>query len=171
MARLQDPIHDSIQTPLHRGPDFETMTDDEILAHLSRDETEDKYAVQHLAPDGMMYQWFRCEVFGKPDYNRIAEAEQRGWRPVPAKRHEGRFMAPGTDGPTILDGMQLFELPSRVVRLKRQLASEAAQAKVRDMNDQLIYSPPGTGPRVPHERVPGPSRVRRQAGAMDLVVE
>lgn len=168
-GKLHDPLHESLQKPLHAGPDFDAMSDEEIIALLSRDVTEDKYAVQHLAPDGMHYQWVRCEVFGKPDHNRTAEVEQKGWRPVPAKRHPGRFMQPDVDGPTILDGMMLYELPARVLRLKREVAARAAQDKVRDMNDQLIYSPAGTGPRMP--RSPGAPVVQRESGSMPMVVE
>lgn len=168
---LNAPLHDPVQAPLRAGIDWDKMTDEEIIAYLAQDATEDKYAVQHLAPDGMFYQWVRCEVFGKPDPGRIAEVEQKRWKPVPQSRHDGRFMAPGTQGPIIMDGMMLFEIPHRVGRLKRELASRVAQDKVSDMNAQLAYSPPGTGPRVSHKH--GAAMVRRESGstALQMVVE
>lgn len=169
---LHDPISPEMHAPLRNDlPDWDNMTDEEIMAAMAQDQTEDKYAVQNLAPDGMWYQWVRCEVFGKPDHGRVAEVEAKGWRPVPQKRHDGRFMPPGTDGPIQMDGQMLFEIPHRVARIKRELASRVAREKVDDMNAQLAYSPPGTGPRVSHKQ--GAPMVRRESGstAMQMVVE
>lgn len=167
--KLSDPIHEPIQQPLRPGIDWDALSDDEIIAAMSRDDERDKYAVAHLEPDGIKYQWVRCEVFGRPDFNRPAEMEQKGWRPVPTERHPGHFAPPGATGPAELDGMRLYELPARVVKLKREVSARAARAKVQDMNDQLIYSPPGTGPRAPtkdHSRA-----VRHESGSMEMVVE
>jgi hypothetical protein len=182
MARtepLNEPLAEPLQAELRTNlPDWDNMTDEEIMRSLEQDRVEDKYAVQHLAPDGMYYQWVRCEVWGKPDNSRIAEVEQKGWKPVPQKRHDGRFMTPGSSGPIILDGQMLFEIPFRVARLKREFSAQVAHQKVEDMNAQLAYSPPGTGPRV--ARTPGTPLVQRRAGAaqgrgadgrMDMVVE
>ena len=173
---LNEPMTESLATPLQPAlrnnlPDWDTMTDEEIMASLQQDQTEDKYAVQHLAPDGMWYQWVRCEVFGKQDNSRLAEVEQKGWKPVPQKRHDGRFMPPGTEGPITMDGQMLYEIPHRVARIKRELAARTAQRKVEDMNAQLAYSPPGTGPRVAHR--PGAPLVKRESGStqMQMVVE
>ena len=163
---LHEPIGQVLRTD---GPDFDAMSDEELLGWLERDESRDKYAVQHLAPDGMTYQWVRCEVFGKPDYDRVAEVEQKGWRSVPQKRHDGRFMPAGTDGPTVMDGLTLYELPTRVYRLKREVASRAARNAVGDMNEQLIYSPPGTGPRGTHNYTK--PVVHREAGSMPMIIE
>jgi hypothetical protein len=169
MPKLNEPLQDPIGKPLHAAIDWDSMTDDEIMSFLNRTDTTDKYSVQHLAPDGMTYQWVRCEVFGKPDYDRPAEVERMGWRPVPASRHEGRFAPPGTQGPAILDGQMLYELPSRIVRLKREVESKRARTAVGDMNEQLIYTPPGTGPRGTH----GYTKpiLNRESGAMPMVVE
>lgn len=172
MARPSESLHEPVQTPLRPQTDWENwdnLSDEEAMALLSRDNSKDKYAVSHLEPDGMKYQWVRCEVFGKPDFNRPAEMEQKGWRPVPSERHPGTFMPPDAKGPIIVDGMQLYELPSRIVRLKREVASRVATDKVRDMNDQLIYTPQGTGPRMP--RTPNAPVVKRESGTMPLVVE
>ena len=168
---IHDPLQSPIQGQLNPGPEWDAMTDEEVLAFLARETDEDKYAVQHLAPDGMAYQWVRCEVFGKPDTSRTAEVEQRGWRAVPNSRHSGRWAPAGTQGPIIQDGLMLYEIPDRVKRLKRELSAKVARDKVEDMNAQLAYSPPGTGPRVNHR--PGKPMVERRAAAteMQLVVE
>lgn len=171
-----DALHDPLTSPLQSAlrshlPDWDSMTDEEIMSFMAQEQNEDKYAVQQLAPEGMWYQWVRHEVFGKPDYGRIAEVEAKGWKPVPQRRHDGRFMTPGTDGPTTMDGQMLFEIPHRVARIKRELASRVAREKVEDMNAQLGYAPPGTGPRVSHK--PGAPLVRRESGstALQMVVE
>lgn len=169
MARPAQTLHDPLHESLHGTPEWDQMSDDEIMAMLSREETQDKFAVSHLEPDGMKYQWMRCEVFGKADTSRPAEAEQKGWRAVPAQRHDGRFMPPGTSGPIIMDGLMLYELPERIYRLKRQISAQVAQNKVADMNAQLSYAPPGTGPRGTHPITK--VTTRREAGAMPLVVE
>jgi hypothetical protein len=164
---LHDPIGSPIGKPI--GPNFDAMTDEEIMAYLENDAAVDKFAVAHLEPEGMKYQWVRFEVFGKPDYNRLAEVEQKGWKPVPQKRHDGRFMSPGTDGPTDMDGMRLYEMSARVVRLKREQASRKAQEAVQGMNEQLIFAPPGTAPRDAHAKTK--PYVRRESGSMPMVVE
>ena len=164
-TKLHDPIHE----PIHAGPDWDSMSDEQIMGMLARDDFQDKYAVAHLEPPDMTYQWARCEVFGKSDNNRIAEMEQKGWRTVPAERHAGKFMPPGTSGPIQIDGMMLFEMPKRVVRLKREMASRVAQEAVQGMNAQLSYAPPGTGPRGTHSYTA--PIVRRESGSMPMVVE
>lgn len=167
MESLHTPLHEPLQSAATIN--FDNMTDDELMAFLSRDETSDKYDLTRVEPDGMKYQWVRCEVFGQPDRRRPAEMEQRGWRPVPQKRHDGLFMPPGTDGPIVQDGMMVMELPVRVWRAKRELASRVASDKVKDMNAQLAYTPPGTGPRGTHQFTQ--TMVKRESGSTELQVE
>jgi len=170
MMIKQESLREPLRDPLRAGPDFDNMTDEEILSFLSEQKEGDKWAVpRHLIPDGMAYQWIRYDVYGKPDNARLAEAEMQGWRSVPARRHDGRFMPPGTDGPIIVDGMMLHEIPERVNRLKRHMAAQAASARVRDMNDQLIYAPPGTAPRDANPKTMPVTR--RESGAMEIQVE
>ena len=163
---------ESLREPLHKNvlPDFDSMTDEELLAYVGQDETKSKFEVpDYVVPDGMTYQWCRCEVFGRPDNGRIAEMEQRGWRAVPASRHDGMFVAPGSDGPIVVDGLQLMELPSRVVRAKRIHSARVAQEKVGDMNAQLSYAPPGTGPRGTHQFTQ--PVLKRERGVTEIMVE
>lgn len=170
MARneqLRDPIHVGMRTV--SAIDFDAMTDAEIMAFVQNEETSDRYNVTGIEPEGMKYQWVRCEVFGQPDTRRQAEMEQRGWLAVPAERHDGMFMAPGAKGPTLLDGMILMELPSRVLRIKREMSAKVARDKVHDMNQQLIYAPPGTAPRGEHEYTR--PNVKRTQDAMEIRVE
>lgn len=176
MARPTEPLQGGLHQPLANrdslaaGPNWDAMTDEEIMRGFSQETERDKYAVPpHMEPDGMKYQWARCEVYGRPDQDRIAQMEQSGWRPVPQSRHDGYWMAPGTQGPVILDGMMLFELPQRVVRLKREFASRQARSAVQDMNAQLSYAPPGTGPRGTHNYTA--PIARSTPGALEIQVE
>jgi hypothetical protein len=161
-----------LTAPLRTAPsvDFDAMSDEEIARFIAQEDTNDRYAIpEHIMPDGMKYQWVRYEVFGQPDNRRVAEMEQRGWLSVPADRHDGLFMTPGTKGPTLLDGMILMEIPDRVLKAKRYHAAKVAAEKVSDMNAQLVYAPPGTGPRDAHRSIE--PRVVRKQGVMDIHVE
>lgn len=170
MAKQPESLHDALHEPLRTGPNFDDMNDEELMAYLANETSQDKYAIpESIIPQGMSYQWVRCEIFGKPDFNRTSEVEQRGWRAVPASRYDGRYMLPGTSGPIVLDGLMLYELPRRVWRLKRTLQARIAKEKVDDMNAQLSYAPTGTGPRVP--RTPNQPMVQRESGAMPMVIE
>jgi hypothetical protein len=165
-----DSLRDPLRDPLHTGPDFEHMTDAEIEAFVAGVHEGDKWAIpEHLIPDGMAYQWIRCEVYGKPDNARLAEAERAGWRPVPAKRHDGLYMPPGYEGPIVIDGLQLYEIPKRVNRIKRQMTAKAADDRVRDMNAQLVYAPPGTAPRDANPKTMPVTR--RESGSTEILVE
>lgn len=164
-------LHDALHAPLHKPVvDFNAMTDAEIMDFLANRTDSDKWAIpKHIVPDGMSYQWMSAEILGKPNYQRIAEAEMNGWRPVPQRRHDGLYMAPGTDGPIIVEGMQLYEIPERVLKMKRQLAAKMAGDKVKDMNAQLVYAPPGTAPRDAHAKtVPV---VRHERAVSEVLVE
>lgn len=169
MAKAPESLHESLHEPLRQGPDWDHMTDAEIMAFMAAEGQADKYAVAHLEPDGMTYQWGRYEVWGQLDNNRIAEMEQKGWRAVPLSRHPAEFRSSDKFGNILLDGCMLMELPKRVVRLKRELASRVAQEKVHDMNAQLVYAPPGTGPRGTHAYTA--PVVKRESGSMPMVVE
>ena len=163
-------LHDPLHEPLRVGTDFAAMSDEEVMQFLSGRTESDKFAIPRgMEPDGMKYQWMATEIAGKPNYNRTSEATMNGWNPVPAARHDGLYMPPGTDGSIVLDGMALYEIPERVWRLKRELASRAARDKVADMNAQLAYAPPGTAPRDAHPRTK--PVVRREQGATEMMVE
>lgn len=163
---LREPLHDALRA----GPNFDSMTDDEVMAFLSSQTEADKFAIPRgLEPDGMKYQWMAQEVVGKPNYKRMSEATMNGWQPVPASRHDGLYMPPGAQGQIVVEGMALFEIPERVYRIKRELAAKAARGAVASMNEQLVYAPPGTAPRDAHAKtVPV---VRQQSGVQEIMVE
>lgn len=149
--QLHAPLHEPIK---HADqPDFSAMSDDELLAYVAGQESGDAYAIPRgLEPDGMTYQWKRYEVFGKPDYANMADLEQKGWKGVPQKRHPGRWMPPDTDGPTILNGLMLMELPTPLLRAKERFQSRKATEQVDSLVDRMSYTAPGSAPRDAHPK-------------------
>ena len=100
-----------------------------------------------IVPDGMVYQWFRTEVFGQPDHKSITGAERNGWRAVPADRHPGVWMPDGYSGPIEAEGQRLMELPeTEAYNRQRTLYLRALQQK-RAGQEMLGRAPQGTGPR------------------------
>ena len=57
--------------------------------------------------------------------------------PVPSDRHAGRFMAPGTTGAIIVDGLMLMERPRVLGEEARAEELYKARRQVTDNRDQL----------------------------------
>lgn len=152
MAR--EPVHQPIRQQGEKAlPDFNSMSDAELMAYVSEQEQGDKYAIPPgMEPTGMSYQWKRCEVLGRPDYSNLAMMEQKGWKPVPQDRHDGRWMPPGTQGPTINDGLMLMEIPTPLLRAKEAWQQRHAVGQADSMTDRLAYTPPGSAPRDAHPK-------------------
>jgi hypothetical protein len=60
-------------------------------------------------PVGTIYGWFRAYDGSSEDRERIEKLVKSGWMPVPAHRHDGRWMPKGHPGPVQLYGMVLME--------------------------------------------------------------
>jgi len=169
MAR--DPIHAPIHTPPaeSRAPDFGQMSDEELMAYVAQQEQGDRYAIPYgMEPTGMSYQWKRAEVLGRPDYSNLAMMEQRGWKAVPQERHDGRWMPPGSKGPTICDGLMLMEIATPLLHAKEEYAKRQATGQVDGMTDRLSYTPPGSAPRGTHPKTQ--PFVRRETVQVDFEV-
>lgn len=65
-------------------------------------------------PHGITYRWFRAFDGTMEDEIRMMQLEEAGWSPVPAERHEGRWMPHGYEGPIQVYGMILMERALRV---------------------------------------------------------
>lgn len=171
MALSQEKLHAPLHSALARnGPNFDEMSDEAIVQfYLNQAETDQFHVPPHIVPDGVSYCWFRMEVVGQPDHARIAAIEHAGWQPVPQKRHPGLFMPPNVDGPIQKDGLALYELPTRLYRLKREAEARKGQQAVQSMNAQMSYAPPGTGPRGTHAYTQPVAR--SQPGSMEITVE
>lgn len=116
----------------------------ELISRTSFGRNGDKFDVPlEWIPDGWTYQWIAENVTGKMVNNQ--GFFQNGWEHVPAKRHDGCFMAKGHDGPIIVDGQMLVE--RRVELTLEARAEEIAAAKnlLRVQNEQFQ-------PRLPNAR-------------------
>jgi hypothetical protein len=170
------PRQESLHTPLHEPldgpelPDFSNMTDAELERFVAGQEEGSRLDVPlGLAPPGMTYQWVRVETYGKPDYARQAEVEARGWKAVPQRRHDGRWMKPGTEGPTVIEGLMLYECPTRLYEAKQRFDQRKSREPTESMIDRLSYTPPGSAPRDAHPKT-RPS-VRRETVQVEFAVE
>lgn len=65
-------------------------------------------------PPGITYRWFRNYDGTFADELRMTQLEEAGWSPVPAERHDGRWMPLGYEGPVQVYGMILMERALRV---------------------------------------------------------
>ncbi len=143
---------EALRKPL-RELDYSRMSDSELDALVAQEDTGDKFHVpQHMIPDGMVYQWVRTEVYGKPDVQNIARMQQKGWQGVPSDRHAGRWLPVEHKGPIIVDGLMLMELPEPLHKAKMRLAEREAKGAIYSLKEQLGTAPPGTAPRDAHPR-------------------
>jgi hypothetical protein len=96
---------------------------------------EDRLKVpSEVIPEGWSYQWVTDSVLGQPMPQRRARFERRGWRPVPAERHDGMFMPLGFKGEINVDGVVLMERPEEYTRQarKKDAMKAAEQVWVRE---------------------------------------
>lgn len=72
----------------------------------------DKYAIPaDMVPPGWVYQWKAVTVLNEERHQYIGELRSKGWTPVMADVHPGRFMPLDHKGPIIMDGLMLMETP------------------------------------------------------------
>jgi hypothetical protein len=108
--------------------------------------TTDKFEVPlSFIPDGWTYQWLSQSTVGKANNN--AHFYANGWEPVPTRRHDGVFMAKGTDGPIIVDDMILVERPVELTLEARAEEVKAAKSLIRTQNEQFQPKLPGARSR------------------------
>lgn len=136
--------------------------DGRLITRTSSIGGQDKFDVPiNMIPDGWSYQWIAVSITGKPVNNTGMFAN--GWEPVPAKRHDGFFMATGADGPIVVDDQMLCERPIELTLEARAEEIAAAKNLLKTQNDQFKPHLPGaranrgTGLRVRRslEQLPG----------------
>ncbi len=148
---MAEKLREALREPVHI--DYSKMSNAELDRLVAGEEDGDKFAgAQALAPVGFTYQWCRVEVYGRPDPGNIAMLEQRGWRSVPNARHPGRWMPTDTQGPIIVDGCMLMELPTPLHEAKQRYQIRTARGAVHDLQMQMNQAPPGTAPRDAHPK-------------------
>ncbi len=75
-------------------------------------------------PAGLGYQWVATAD--------LEEHAAKGWQPVPASRHDGRFAPIGTQGPAALHGMTLIERPVEMIEAVHAARIAGAQRNIDD---------------------------------------
>jgi hypothetical protein len=168
LTAAQKPLSEPLQP---HGLQSRRLTDEEIIARGFEDETLQFEVPEEIIPAGMVYQWFRTEVYGMPDTNRRAQrAERNGWRPVPASRHDGLFMPPGHQGAIELEGQRLYELPENEAYNRHRGAYLKSKLAKQNANAMLATAPSGTGPRN-HPGIAPSVRVTRMPISDGMAIE
>lgn len=104
---------------VRKGADGRTevvMPDGTILKRNRTGVVDSFYVPPNIIPDGWSYQWNVVTVYGERQTAMQVNAMENGWRPVPAKRHDGIFMPPGHEGAIERDGQMLMERPMVLTR-------------------------------------------------------
>lgn len=109
------------------------------------DENEDRLFVPpEIIPDGMTYQWITDSIFGQQQPLRRAKFERKGWLPVPAERHPGRWMPMDYKGEINVDGLVLMERPAEFTRRAQEHERRKAREQVWIKEQQLRGGDVGT---------------------------
>lgn len=95
-----------------------------------------------IIPEGWTYQWNVVSVTGNADVclDQGLGMYENGWRPVPAERHPGLFIARGKHGEIIRGGQRLEERPLALTEDARREEVRDARRLIMDRNDSLKLS-------------------------------
>lgn len=98
-------------------------------------------------PAGMSYQWIAVSVHNNNDLVPLHTTQwmENGWRPVPASRHPGRFMAAEKQGSIVREGLMLVERPAVLTREAHEEDVAIARRQISDRNAE--FNPPLPGAR------------------------
>lgn len=168
-----EPLQSALQSARNNWDHLLSLSDEDLVAQIAGQRDDNRFEVPaHLIPDGMTYQWCRCEVAGQPDYKNISRWEAAGWQAVPQQRHDGWWMPPGTEGRTITEGMMLMEIPTRIYAAKDYAQKRVARGQVDGMQERLMYgASPGSAPRDAHPRTRPQVKTGWVAGGGQFEVE
>jgi hypothetical protein len=139
-------------------------SDAELLSQID-DNTPSVFDVPaEIIPDGMVYEWKAAEVLGMPHRQQgsVLEAERNGWKSVPASRHPGFWTPKDYDGPILVQGLQLMELPDHLAYNRHRMNYLMAKQRRGEAERSLSVAPAGTGPRD-HPQVRPQVRTTREA--------
>jgi hypothetical protein len=117
--------------------------DGEVLSRKRNQRSSDPFDIPaEIVPKGWEYQWVTVTVVGNGDIVRHQNLEfyDNGWRPVPASRHDGRFMAAGEKGAVIYGGQCLMERPVTLCNEAREEQIAKAVQQMRDRDQALMGS-------------------------------
>ncbi len=113
----------------------------EVLSRKRTTRSSDPFDIPPgIIPKGWEYQWVTVTVVGNSDIVRHTNLEfyDNGWRPVPADRHDGIFMATGEKGSIVYGGQMLMERPAMLCEEARDDQYAKAVQQVRDRDAALM---------------------------------
>ena len=93
-----------------------------------------------LWPEGWEYQWNAISVTGNTEIvlDMVNGMYENGWRPVPAERHPGMFIARGKTGEIVRGGLRLEERPASMCQDARREDKRLAEQQMRDRDQSLM---------------------------------
>jgi hypothetical protein len=104
----------------------------------------DQFAIDPAIVDhGWVYEWKRYSVVNQVDHAYLARLKRAGWAEVPAERHDGLFLPPGTTGSVIIDGLILMECPIELYREAQDDVRKAANDVMRKARAERGLQVPG----------------------------
>lgn len=133
---------DPAREPSRGGPITVEGHNGEVLSR-KRKTGIDIFAIDpRIVPAGWTYQWNVVSVVGNADIvlDQSLGMYENGWRPVPAQRHPGMFVAHGTTGQIIRGGQRLEERPIELTKEARRDEIRDAKQQITDNNDSLKLS-------------------------------
>lgn len=112
----------------------------EILSRRRVARSNDPFDTAGIVPPGWEYQWVAVTVAGDGDIVRplTLQFHDGGFRPVPAERHDGKFMIAGTKGAIIYGGQMLMERPVMLGEEARDDEYKKAVQQTRDRDAALM---------------------------------
>ena len=125
-----------------RAPTVIRGRDGEVLSR-TRSGTADPFEIpDDIIPPNWTYQWNVVSVTGNSDVclDQSIGMYENGWRPVPAERHPGRFLARGTKGEIIRGGQRLEERPMQLTLDAKAEDVRNARQLLSDRNESLKLS-------------------------------
>jgi hypothetical protein len=134
-----DGERDTIREAEERAAQIE----DELGSSISTNELD---IPANLAPPGWVYE-LKCDsVAGQENRHHMLGLLRTGWRAVPASRHP-HLMPANWDGPIVIKGLMLMEMPASVVKKRKDAEYREARDQVIAAEEQLNNAPPSTAPR------------------------
>lgn len=97
---------------------------------------------REIIPEGYSYQWNVVTVTGNAEIclDQGLGMYENGWRPVPAQRHPGLFIARGKTGDIVRGGLRLEERPVALTEEAQREHVRDAKRLISDRNDALKLS-------------------------------
>lgn len=137
--REEPPIPQQRQST--RGPLVVEGRGGEQLSRKRKDDGGDTFHIPpEIIPRGWTYQWCAVSVSGNQDI--VADQNlhfyENGWRPVPANRHEGRYMPVGHTGNIVRGGQMLMERPEQLTQQAQQENVAKARQQMADRDESLM---------------------------------